>query len=82
VARQGELVYTVRGGATPTGPGSVRWRMTYTTRHGDTVLDEAGTAYDWWPASVEVLATELRETGLVPEVDGDLVIARHLGPAG
>lgn len=76
----GGLSYEGRGGAEPTGPESVRWTMTYRTLHGDVVLGEASTQYDWWTVSTATLADELRAAGLeVTTPYDDLVVARAGG---
>jgi SAM-dependent methyltransferase len=79
----GGLTYEGRGEAQPAGPDSVRWRMSYRTRDGDTVLGEAAADYRWWVLSASGLAAELAAAGLDVAVDGDLVVARqpHASPA-
>jgi hypothetical protein len=62
--------------AEPTGPDSVRWRMRYRTRRGDTVLAGTSADYGWWIVTAEGLAAELVDAGLDPSVDEDLVIGR------
>lgn len=51
----GDLIYEGRGEAEPTGPDTVRWRMSYRTRHGDTVLGKATADYVWWVVSASDL---------------------------
>lgn len=75
----GGLAYEGRGRAEPTGPDSVRWRMEYRTRRGDTVLATAAAGYDWWIVTVEGLTDELAAAGFTPSVDDDLVIATAPG---
>jgi hypothetical protein len=72
----GGLAYEGTGSAEPTGPDSVRWRMRYRTRRGDTVLAGTSAAYDWWIVTAQGLAAELADAGLVTSVDEDLVIGR------
>jgi methyltransferase family protein len=71
----GGLAYEGRGRAEPTGPDSVRWRMDYRTRRGETVLATAVAEYDWWIVTAEVLADELAAAGFTAAVDDDLVVA-------
>jgi hypothetical protein len=73
----GWLTYEGTGSAEPSGPDSVRWRMRYTVRDGDTVVEKATADYDWWIVSAEGLAAELTEAGLTASVDDDLVVARR-----
>lgn len=72
----GRLTYQGQGSAEPTGPDSVRWRMTYRTLDGATVLAEATAEYDWQVVATAGLAAELSGAGFVVSgTDGDLVVA-------
>lgn len=74
----GGLTYQGQGSAEPTGPESVRWRMTYRTLDGDRVLAEVRAEYDWWVLSDSGLAAELTAVGLTVESTADgLVVARQ-----
>jgi hypothetical protein len=75
----GGLTYEGRGRAEPTGPHSVRWRMDYRTRRGDTVLATATAEYDWWIVTAAGLTEELSAAGFTPVVDDDLVVATAPG---
>ncbi|MEJ3653357.1 class I SAM-dependent methyltransferase [Actinomycetes bacterium KLBMP 9759] len=72
----GGVTYEGTGEAEPTGPGEIRWRMSYRTRRAETVLATARADYRWWPTDAASLANELAEAGIEPTVDGDLVIGR------
>ncbi|WP_232667681.1 class I SAM-dependent methyltransferase [Pseudonocardia sp. TRM90224] len=72
----GGSTYEGTGEAEPTGPAEVRWRMSYRTRRGETLLASARATYRWWTIDAESLAAELAEAGIEPTVDDDLVIGR------
>jgi len=77
-ASVGHLTYQGWGEAEPTGPESLRWRMSYRTLDCDQLLGEASAEFDWWVLSTADLTRELTAAGLtVTSTDDGLVVAHQ-----
>lgn len=73
--RLGGDTYEGWSAATPTGPDSVRWTMTYRITRGGETHHEAVTHFDWWTLSAADVAAEADAAGLTCETgEADLLI--------
>lgn len=77
--RIGRHAYEGWAEAEPTGPRSLRWRMTYRTVREEEVIEESVNTFDWWTLSSEDLVDECGEAGLAvtPAAAGLLVLRRR-----
>lgn len=60
----GRHTYEGWGGARPSGPETIQWRMTWRILAGDRVIAERVAETEWWTVSQATVLRELREAGL------------------
>lgn len=76
----GRRSYEGWGGAEPTGPDTVRWRMVWRILENGEVLESRRAEVEWWTVREGELVDSLRSVGLSPRVgEGGFVVARKAG---
>jgi hypothetical protein len=84
-ARVGDRWYEGWASAEPSGPETVRWRMTWRVLDGDAgdrLLEERAAETEWWTVGQATVVDELARAGLhATPGEGGLVVARRAADA-